>query len=270
MPRSHGFEGEHENLNGFTSCVESTGMVRADSMQLVNDPRFFTGSVIDKRLAAFHIAGCVGAFMMSTAIGQIFKMKKDIVLNTFDPWKDNDGWFQIIGFAMLTCVLFLCMISVYVTIAQIYHTYRLLTAGPTGFEMAASYYLNRNIIFWRHISIKCCLNALPILFVSTGIRLLVKIDKDTMNKHAKWVAEGPKPTAVPLTTPHIGNMSVIGLVVCIIYVFWGILILCIHCKHMEVFREKYEMMRGQGDGVQALLRHVRALSDRGNNISPDV
>merc|ERR1712151_1158397 len=97
--------------------------------------------------------------------------KKDMNLSTLE------GNLQLLSFTIMTFVLFANIIATYVGVAQIYHTYRLETAGPTGFEMATSYYLNPNIVSWRHISVKCMLYSLPLFLLSTGIRIEVNFDR---------------------------------------------------------------------------------------------
>merc|ERR1719482_1251035 len=91
---------------------------------------------------------------------------------------DFDGCIQLISFTLLTFVLFANVLSTYIAVAQPYHTIRLLTAGPTGFEIAASYYLHRNIVAYRHLAIKCMLLSLPIFLISCGLRLVVKFDRE--------------------------------------------------------------------------------------------
>merc|ERR1712187_198770 len=88
-----------------------------------------------------------------------------------------EGNLQLLSFTIMTFVLFANIIATYVGVAQIYHTYRLETAGPTGFEMATSYYLNPNIVCWRHVAVKCMLNSLPLFLVSTGIRIEVNFER---------------------------------------------------------------------------------------------
>merc|ERR1719482_2275171 len=90
---------------------------------------------------------------------------------------DFDGCIQLISFTLLTFVLFANVLSTYIAVAQPYHTIRLMTAGPTGFEIAASYYLNRNIVAWRHMAIKYMLISLPMYISQMGIRLIVKFDR---------------------------------------------------------------------------------------------
>lgn len=256
-----GFEARGEEESAFVAMIEGSGLVRSESMEITNDPRFFTGNVIDKRLSAFHLAGMISVIMLKVAMGNLFKMKKDISYDTFNPWKDNDGLAQVIGFVLLTFTLFLNIITVYVTIAQIYHTYRLMTAGPTGFEMATSYYLNRNIIFWRHFSLMCMFISFPVILVSCGLRMLVKFDKESVKK-AKWVTE-IKPTATLIPEPHIGNISIFGLGVMLCYIFMSCVLWCIHQKHVSVFRERYSLAVAEDSGVTPLRTHVAELTARG-------
>merc|ERR1719223_2638146 len=88
-----------------------------------------------------------------------------------------DGQLQFVSFAIMTVVLFANVIANYVGVAQVYHSYRLETAGPTGFEMATSYYLNPNIVSWRHIAVKGMLHSLPLFLISTGFRIAVNFDR---------------------------------------------------------------------------------------------
>merc|ERR1719450_1596868 len=84
-----------------------------------------------------------------------------------------EGQLHAVEFVMNCGALFANIIAVYVSVAQVSHVYRLETAGPTGFEMATSYYLNVNIVAWRHLAIKCLLLSLPLFLVSTGIQIEV-------------------------------------------------------------------------------------------------
>merc|ERR1712232_1489414 len=90
-----------------------------------------------------------------------------------------EGCLQLVSFSIMTFVLFVNLLATYVGVAQVYHTYRLETAGPTGFEMATSYYLNPNIVAWRHLAIKCMLFSMPMFLVSTGLRVAVNFDRES-------------------------------------------------------------------------------------------
>merc|ERR1712232_15845 len=159
------YTGFHEELHPVMDAVEkATGLVHSESMHMTNDPRFFQSSVLNKRLAAFSGLSVVSGLMIGTC-SDVISMKKDMNLSTLE------GNLQLLSFSILTFVMFANIVATYVGVAQIYHAVRLETAGPTGFEMATSYYLNPNIVAWRHIAVKCMLNSLPLFLISTGIRI---------------------------------------------------------------------------------------------------
>jgi len=203
-------------------------LVRSTSMDMANDPRFFTENVIDKRLSAFMALATISGLMLGTAVDEVNGMKKDFDYEHFgkDPY---DALFQIIGFVIMSLVAFANLISTYVGVAQPYHVYRLRTSGPTGFEAATSYYLNKNITWWRHYAVKCMLQGLPLLFLGTGVRLVVKFDKDA------WV--GP---ALPEHIPAAARM--VGLGVFALYGCATLLLYYVHWKHTSIFSERYHAM----------------------------
>merc|ERR1711959_653922 len=149
---------------------QRTGLVHSELMEMSNDPRFFQHSVLNKRLAAFSSLSVVSGLMVGTSTA-VISMNKDMDLGTLD------GQLHFASFAIMTWVLFVNIIATYVGVAQVYHAYRLETAGPTGFEMATSYYLNPNIVSWRHIAIKCMLHSLPLFLISTGMRIAINFDR---------------------------------------------------------------------------------------------
>merc|ERR1719160_519794 len=165
------YAGLHEELHPIMEMLEQkTGLVHSESMEMTNDPRFFQGSVLNKRLAAFSSLSVVSGLMVGTSTA-VIHLKKDMDLWTLD------GQLQFLSFGIMTAVLFANIIATYIGVAQVYHAYRLETAGPTGFEMATSYYLNPNIVSWRHIAIKGMLHSLPLFLISTGIRIQVNFDR---------------------------------------------------------------------------------------------
>merc|ERR1719265_2842370 len=154
------------------------GLLHSESMDLSNDPRFFQYTVLNKRLAAFSSLSVVSGLMVGTSTA-VISMKKDMDMTTFD------GQLQFVSFAIMTMVLFANIIATYIGVAQVYHAYRLETAGPTGFEMATSYYLNPNIIAWRHIAIKGMLHSLPLFLISTGLRIAVAFERSAEAEEIK-------------------------------------------------------------------------------------
>jgi len=126
------------------SKLENAGLFRSDSMDMSNDPRFFQGSILNKRLAAFSGLGVVSGLMIGFTHGALTQQATMDITTT-------EGKLHALGF-LISCVgLFANVIATYVSVAQVYHVYRLETAGPTGFEMATSYYLNPNIVAWQSL-----------------------------------------------------------------------------------------------------------------------
>lgn len=150
-------------------------------MDLVNDPRFFQGSVIEKRLAAFGGLSVIGSFLLTSSMTQLYALKKDMIFSA-----SLDGIFacvQLAGFVVMTCVAYSLAVGTFVQVHQIFFTYRLLTAGPTGFEQASMFYLNRTIVMWRHFAMKMMMNGMIFYMVGSGAILCTKFYKDAEAKN---------------------------------------------------------------------------------------
>lgn len=212
---------------------QHTGLVHSESMEMSNDPRFFQHSVLNKRLAAFSSLSVVSGLMVGTCTA-VISMKKDMNLLTLD------GQLQFVSFGIMTFVLFANIIATYVGVAQVYHAYRLETAGPTGFEMASSYYLNPNIVSWRHLAIKCMLHSLPLFLVATGMRIEVNFDR---------AAEKP-------LHPPFWAARLIGTFYMLMYILMAIVVWYLHQKHTAIFRERYSVAK---DREAPYLKHVHTL-----------
>merc|ERR1719265_2819469 len=119
------------------------------------------------------------------------------------------GWIQFAGLLINGVVAFSCLISVYIMAHQIFYTYRLLTAGPTGFEQASMFYLNRTVCVWRHFAITCLFNGLWLFIIGTGILVFVKFYKDAVGKN-----KGPAHILIMNDVdtsprePHVGHINV--------------------------------------------------------------
>ncbi|CAJ1346591.1 unnamed protein product [Effrenium voratum] len=210
---------EHSALPCTLDLMEQKlGLIQSDSMDLQNDPRFFQDNVLNKRLEAFSKLGVVSSLMVGTCT-HVIAMKKDMNFST------TEGIMRVVSFGLLSIVLFLNIIAAYVGIAQTYHTYRLETAGPTGFEIATSYYLNPNIVAWRHFAVKCMLHGLTIFLISTGIRVSVSFEDLTDEEK-------------PRITKH--NARLLGLVTLTFFCIGGFIMHYINGKHQAIFRVNYE------------------------------
>jgi hypothetical protein len=161
---------------------------RDDSIEMQNDPRFFLQNIADKRLDALIGLNVVSTLMAGEAVTECFDMRKDFSIVTFN------GFLQNISLTIMSFVAFANFFAVYVCVAQVYHTYRLITAGPSGYEIAASYYLNRNLAFFRHTAVKLMLLSLPLFLMSSGIRLLVKFGRDSEDA-VPWSCDLPENTS---------------------------------------------------------------------------
>jgi len=230
------FAGNYEEPSGVAGFIESAGVVRSDSMDVVNDPRFFQDNVINYRLAAFGTLSVVSGLLVQNCMDQLFDMDKNMQIFTqnhriFHP----NGILQLIAFLILILILAMNMLATYVGVAQPYHTIRLMTAGPTGFDTAASYYLNRNIVIFRHLAIRCMLISLPLYILQMAIRLVVKFDRTTVDA-----------LPLPSTTPWDSRIQ--GIVFCVIMAFLAGCLYWIHLKHFAVFKDRYNMMSSSVTG----------------------
>jgi hypothetical protein len=238
------FAGEWNDNSGLAELVEESEFVRSESMEIKNDPRFFQDNVLNKRIKAFAAVAVVATLMVKSSMKAIYTMDKDMQLFTQQGgshWHFN-GLVQLLAFTMLIVVFVSNMIAAYVGVAQPYHTIRLMTAGPTGFEAAASYYLNRNIIAWRHMSIKYMLLSIPLYISQMGFRLIVKFDRETKVPLSK-------PLEVPL------NSRIEGGVFAFIVAISALVLYQVHSKHFAVFRDRYDSMARnvQGDTAKYLF-----------------
>jgi len=231
------FAGTYDEPTGLAGFIESSGVVRSDSMDVVNDPRFFQDNVINYRLAAFSGLSVVSGLLVQNCMNQLFMMNKNMQIFTknhsiFHPM----GILQLVSFLMLIVILGLNMLATYVGVAQPYHTIRLMTAGPTGFDSAASYYLNRNIVAFRHAAIRGLLTSLPLYILQMGIRLMVKFDRDTSKR--------PSMTTY---TPFDSRLQ--GIACCLLMMAMSIGLYSIHLKHFAIFRDRYNEMHTSITGM---------------------
>lgn len=224
--------------------IVDSGLVRADSMDVVNDPRMFSKNVLNFRLQAFTLLHIVAALLAKNAMKQLLRTDKRMILFDNDKFElSANGLLQMLCFAILVVVFFQTVLAMYVGIAQPYHTYRLMTAGPTGFDAATSYYLNRNITTWRHYAIKGMLKCLPLDIIGIGLRLFVKFERETESS-----------ASLPENTPAISAIQ--GILVCGTMQALAIVMIWCHYQHFSIFAERYELM----------TEHVRPLQGHMNSV----
>jgi len=231
------FAGIHAEPTGLAGFLVSSGVVRSESMDVINDPRFFQDNVINYRLAAFSGLSVVSGLLTQNTMTELFDMNKNMQLFTqnhriFHPM----GILQLIAFMLLIVILGMNMLATYVGVAQPYHTIRLMTAGPTGFDSAASYYLNQNIVVFRHAAIRSMLTSLPLFILQIALRLMVKFDRDT-----------EKQQSVPTVSPFESHIQ--GIIFCSIMALMSIALYLIHIKHFAIFRDRYNEIHSSVTGT---------------------
>lgn len=212
------YEGRHGH-DAIGRFLEAVNIVKSDSMDITNDPRFFTDNVLNYRLAAFAGLSVVSGLMIQNAMDHVFDMDKRIKLDS------AAGVCQAIAFFTLIVVLFLNVIATYVGVAQPYHTVRLMTAGPTGFEMATSYYLNKSIVVYRHLAVKSMLISLPLFMMQSGLRLIVKFKRE--NGHDE------------MQSLSLVEAQLMGGVSCAILMLMGFFVMYMDWKHKVIFQERF-------------------------------
>eukprot|EP00747_Dinoflagellata_sp_TGD_P186473 gnl/TRDRNA2_/TRDRNA2_43502_c0_seq1.p1 gnl/TRDRNA2_/TRDRNA2_43502_c0~~gnl/TRDRNA2_/TRDRNA2_43502_c0_seq1.p1 ORF type:complete len:249 (-),score=42.51 gnl/TRDRNA2_/TRDRNA2_43502_c0_seq1:79-825(-) len=241
MARDSGaYEGFDSATGPISNFLESLEVVRVESMDVSNDPRFFGGNIIDKRLKAFGGLTLINGVMVGTSIHQCFGMKKDQDFETFF------GIVQAVGFVLMNLVAFMTLTSIVVLVHQMFYTTRLSTSGPSGFEIAATFYLNTNIIAFRHFAMKCMLLSLPIFLVSSGLSLFAAFHKDAQYKPPEHELEGK-------------YHDILGVVVCVGFFLASCWLMHIRWVHLAIFRERYEIVKMN---ERPLLTHVRDLATK--------
>merc|ERR1712228_386155 len=68
--------------------------------------------------------------------------------------------------------------STLVSVNQAYFGNRLLTAGSNGFELAKSFYMDKDMVSLRHKAVRFLARALILLLLSAGGMLYVKFSED--------------------------------------------------------------------------------------------
>jgi len=226
---------------------------RATSMDISNDPRFFAGNVMDKRLDAFKTLTMVSSIMFGTALGQCFALKKDMNFGKQDDLVGNIAMWQIISFFLALMIAIQCLLSLYIIAQQLFYTYRLMTAGSLGFDLAAVFYLTRTITMWRHLAIKLLFNGLLKFLLLVGLQLFVMFYKDAAAVKATHDSQmvvnmnnltSVQNAIIELQPPvHVLSMKVhvaIGYTVLAICTAVTFLMYRIRWQHQAVFSENYK------------------------------
>jgi hypothetical protein len=261
-------------VNSFDEASATCGaglLAGSESMDVSNDPRFFAKNVMDKRLAAFKSLTIVSSLMFGTSLGQCFKLKKDMNFHRLDPYVGSIALWQAVGFILSVIVAVMCLLSLYVIAHQLFYTYRLMTAGPTGFEQASVFYLTRVITIWRHLAIKCLFNGLWAFMALVGIQLFVKFYKDadseTKGPHIAWALNMQAGTAqnttlIDLHHDHKLDMTrhaILGYTAMAMMMSAALMLYYVRSQHLAVFRENYMAIKAMTDPIQ---QNMKSMSKR--------
>lgn len=155
------------------------GFERQGTAEVVNDPRFYTENVIDKRLAAFEALAIVTELLAAEAVKQCFELPADFKI--VGPCY-HVLIMQIIGFSIMILVLYMATVATAVLSLQLFFAIRLMTAGPTGFDKSASFYTDKRMWLYREKAVFGVKYSIVGFFLSTGFMLYVKIWTEGVSK----------------------------------------------------------------------------------------
>jgi hypothetical protein len=253
-------------------CADAFGLARVESMDVVNDPRFFASSVMDKRLGAFKSLTIVSGLMFGVSLKQTFTLKKDMDFSKIDPLVGNIGVWQLVGFFISMIVTNFCLFSLYIIAHQLFYTTRLMTAGPTGFEQACVFYLTKTITMWRHLAIKCLFKGLQLFMLLIGIQLFVTFYKDANSAVLKPkvayfanVVGGTSQQDETVDTKWLTHKehkldmlvhSILAYVVFVLYVIATYALCLIRKQHLTVFQKNYEESKPKTDALEKTLHKM--------------
>jgi hypothetical protein len=270
-PDSHEYdEGDWMENNWLWN--QASTLVHADSMDVGNDPRFFHKSVMDKRVAAFKVLTVVSTLMFIPALKQCFSLKKDMNFAKSHDYVGVIGIWQIISFFSCMAIAIMCLLSLYIMAHQLFYTYRLMTAGPSGFDQSAIFYLTRTITMWRHIAIKMLFFGLLLFLWTVGLQLFVRFYKDAYKEMDK-----PKEVMVinmfngsvqldPVISVPKENKLCMPLQIALGYTSLGIcvlvalLMIIIRREHTGVFEQNYRFCSEKTRKVSSALRAMSTRS----------
>lgn len=251
----------------------ATNLTRVESMDITNDPRFFAGNVMDKRLSAFKSLTLVSSIMFGTALHQCFAMKKDMNFEDVKPYVGNVAMWQMVGFFLALLISIQCLLSLYIIAQQLFYTYRLMTAGSLGFDLAAVFYLTRTITMWRHLAIKLLFNGMMKFLILIGVQLFVTFYKDAASvsdDHEHMMAVNvlnlnSMPMKEIIEEPHYHVLSMkvhvaIGYLVLAICTSVACVMYKIRQQHQAVFGESYSIAEIQTHPVERAVATMGARS----------
>lgn len=248
------------------------------SMDMINDPRFTTPTVLDKRLFAFTAqVGLVAGLTAGSSLARCFGLERHLAFGFCSPtplFKVVQSCLNLVSFFGMSIVLCLSLYCTLVSVNQSYYGNRLMTAGTNGFELARWFYMNPEMVLMRHRSIKFLTRALILLLLSSGGMLYVKFCEDqdveagyeTNDEQTSVVQSRSNQTFLlnltnsagdrlrkrwSLCESHVHPAGI--LVVCLFSVMSFYLYRYIQLPHETLFRALYRMRYQSSDAFGRLL-----------------
>lgn len=230
MHKAAGHNSSGHNLPGLAAEDELNVpgvncLPRAESMDVNNDPRMFSNNVLLKRLGAFQLISVCAVLMANLSCGQMLAMES----------KKYTNWTMYVAFCIMAVCFLFNLFTVVVLVQQMFHMYRLVTAGPTGFEMGKSYYLNPNIVSLRHLATKLFFIAIPLFLGTIGLTIYV----------------------------HLGDQYVRSIPVLCTLILLALTLWFIQYRTRRIFEEKYMLAKRY---EKPLLEHMKETEQRGSHV----
>lgn len=192
-------------------------LFRATSVEVTNDPRIFLDNVIARRLGAFETVAVAAVLLAMVSCSTILGIQS------------ADSWLQFAGLCLMCSVLVMNLTCLLVVTQQYYQVFRLMTSGPTGFEIAKHYYTNQNVLALRHVAANFFFASIPLFLFSIGIMAF-----DKLGEHRR--------TSTPLL---------------VFFSVSAIFLFHVNRKHALIFSEKYAASKLHERPLRHTLGHSR-------------
>lgn len=141
---------------GRLPCIRS----RFDSLELDNDPRNVSESVLSRHLVLLDPI-IVAATLISTLSWAAAAVIKP--LDASDKW----SWLNVMALVAMTIVTLLDLFCVVCLTQQMYYLGRLVSGGPFGLDIAMSLFGDKNFASLRHIAVSSFFVSVPMFMLGT-------------------------------------------------------------------------------------------------------
>jgi len=147
-------------------------LIRTESVDVNNDPRIMSDSVIAHRLNGFASVVVASMLLCSLAFSAILVLAPSDGARGFSLLK----LIALIGMLLTVCMNLFCTV---VVIQQMYLINRIATSGAMGFEMAKSLYLSKTYVMIRHVGISMFYRSIPLFVLTLAILVWEEVCPET-------------------------------------------------------------------------------------------